>query len=1503
MGNTSDFNESNKIDLNSLLNEYFIDYKLEQKIREDVFITIVATTKKEILMENLKINSGIPLVFKIFPIKNSKIPEYVKYTQEFINIIKTYSELKYTPNILPLLKMEILKDINVGILTRQYIKYNLNDIQYHMHCVTEIEKKWICFQLLQGLSQIHSNNRCHGDIKPNNILLTSKLSVFLSDISVYKPAYINIEFLSSKKMYFYSNEYDKSCYLAPERFINNNANDQKDIDQNKLTPEMDIFSLGVVMSEIFLEKFSIFTQSEIINAKKKNNLKNKLEDIKDLNIRLLLQQMIEIDPKKRPKLNYLIDKFNNILQGPITSFIARINLMIIAYEYHYNDLLVGLLYKHFQQIWKLCIKNKNLSELEIPKLKKKLNKNIILYILSSPNNIYDIATQFRLEFIKNNNNEIFTESDIIQNYSKNDNMYDWDSNNDGTIIIVKYLLSCLENIKYISTFSVIFEMLFNLSKILVKNDNSSFILDIIVPYYLNLFKSSNSRVIIETFNCLIDILLLIDFDKLILNQIDYNSFNNYIFDSIYKLFLNSNKFLDVQCSIISRLDDIIKLENNFLFSYLKTIDIINSNNEKLKEKNKNLMNSIILFQSLLNKNNSDEFKKNKKDKYEINFKDMYNAYSQDLISFKKKLKDIIGNILANYNEEQDQASHDCLKLLLIQKYREICMFFGSYEENFELFSFLCISFNRENYFIQKEIIKIFPSLILLFGRKLYLDFFLPIIESIFQKKNSELMIIEITDAIYLLTKMNLISHDDDYSKIYKILIPYLVHPNYLLRYKLEYLFNYILSDQRNSISQLYFSFYHNIKNILLECKPQNNDKEKKKINMINVIETGLINSLKEYYTIPREIFLIYKYDIESNLFNLQYSYLEPLLNNITKIKKEHFENKIQKNEKSQKNLGLVTKNEIFNLKEKKFYDTLNKVLTKILKNERASDFFNHLMTLYDELNTNNENFMDRLYELCRMPNNIKYSYLLYLLKVLNINLKYIELFNSFQSDEYDDFNNHGEIKGFTLVNGSTLKSIKININMNYNFLKNTELKGKLCYKLNLNKEESIIKLIPINNLVDKKYVGMFISISDIGMIRFHIIYNEPSFDDIYTIKNSLREKIFLGNYILKPNNISYIEQPNRIIIILSISKKLQLITFNLNEKKNNNPIDISYESRIECQSSKEIIALENIYNIKRNYLTLGNIDNSLSFYDYTENKINYINNCSSFSASYGNIQGIITLSASNNILVSTSNGFVILYDYNLRFFTYVYSFSKEQKIRQIIEYIPFNEFFFEQTEKKPLDKEKGFLWVITDDNEVILWNLSQLKPNIICKYIKTDKIEKSSMKIVIPQISKLPLENNEINDNYLIKLNSYLNNDFSILNLNNDNEIIKMDIPMNFCEDYSFPAMIIGDKLGNIRLYQYTPEILKKIKKKEGHHNNKYNQIIISNDNINFQIRNDSKYLKSEGIFFNKHLFNIKYKDSDNKNLLIEEMKDLLFMKDFDKNNSYIITSYSNGIIKLYSLY
>jgi phosphoinositide-3-kinase regulatory subunit 4 len=92
-----------------------------------------------------------------------------------------------------------------------------------MPYLTVLEKKWISFQLIYALTQIHNKGLCHGNIKLENVLLTSSSSIFLGDIAPYVPAYIQQDDVGSLTYYFGINSSVKPCYLAPERLVDKNV--------------------------------------------------------------------------------------------------------------------------------------------------------------------------------------------------------------------------------------------------------------------------------------------------------------------------------------------------------------------------------------------------------------------------------------------------------------------------------------------------------------------------------------------------------------------------------------------------------------------------------------------------------------------------------------------------------------------------------------------------------------------------------------------------------------------------------------------------------------------------------------------------------------------------------------------------------------------------------------------------------------------------------------------------------------------------------------------------------------------------------------------------------------------------------------------------------------------------------------------------------------------------------------------------------------------------------
>ena len=49
-----------------------------------------------------------------------------------------------------------------------------------------LEKKWISFQLLLALQQAHKHGVCHGDIKMENVMISSWNWVILTDFARYK---------------------------------------------------------------------------------------------------------------------------------------------------------------------------------------------------------------------------------------------------------------------------------------------------------------------------------------------------------------------------------------------------------------------------------------------------------------------------------------------------------------------------------------------------------------------------------------------------------------------------------------------------------------------------------------------------------------------------------------------------------------------------------------------------------------------------------------------------------------------------------------------------------------------------------------------------------------------------------------------------------------------------------------------------------------------------------------------------------------------------------------------------------------------------------------------------------------------------------------------------------------------------------------------------------------------------------------------------------------------
>ncbi|ORE14905.1 kinase-like protein [Rhizopus microsporus] len=84
----------------------------------------------------------------------------------------------------------ILETDRAAYLVRQYLYSNLYDRISTRPFLTTIEKKWIAYQLIRGVADFHSRKVYHGDIKTENVLVTSWNWAFIVDFASFKPTYL-----------------------------------------------------------------------------------------------------------------------------------------------------------------------------------------------------------------------------------------------------------------------------------------------------------------------------------------------------------------------------------------------------------------------------------------------------------------------------------------------------------------------------------------------------------------------------------------------------------------------------------------------------------------------------------------------------------------------------------------------------------------------------------------------------------------------------------------------------------------------------------------------------------------------------------------------------------------------------------------------------------------------------------------------------------------------------------------------------------------------------------------------------------------------------------------------------------------------------------------------------------------------------------------------------------------------------------------------------------------
>ncbi|KAF4975393.1 hypothetical protein FZEAL_7802 [Fusarium zealandicum] len=234
--------------------------------------------------------NGLVLVkVLVKPYAEVKLEKYKK------QIIEQRKALADVPNALAF--QRIIESESNGYLVRQFLYSSLYDRLSTRPFLEDIEKKWLAFQLLCSLRDCHARDVYHGDIKAQNVLVTSWNWLYLSDFSsAFKPVMLPDD-NPGDFSYFFDTSGRRTCYIAPERFY---ASGEAPPKKAKMTWAMDIFSVGCVIAQMFLES-ELFSLAQLYKYRRGeyDPVITHLSVISDKDVADMIAHMIQLDPEKR----------------------------------------------------------------------------------------------------------------------------------------------------------------------------------------------------------------------------------------------------------------------------------------------------------------------------------------------------------------------------------------------------------------------------------------------------------------------------------------------------------------------------------------------------------------------------------------------------------------------------------------------------------------------------------------------------------------------------------------------------------------------------------------------------------------------------------------------------------------------------------------------------------------------------------------------------------------------------------------------------------------------------------------------------------------------------------------------------------------------------------------------------------------------------------------------------------------------------------------------------
>ena len=252
---------------------------------------------------------------------------------------------------------KVLETERAVYLMRQFCHMSLHDRLSARPFLSDRERAWFAYQLLHAARDSHARGVEHGDIKCENVLVTSWGWCFLSDYASYKPGEIPAD-NPAEFTYFFDNDGRRRCCIAPERFSNEKTSvtdNMLDERPAKLLPSADIFALGCTLAELYMDGKALFDLSDALAYRRGEHdpLETISTGVSDDLARGMIASMVALDPSQRASAADYLAKYEDTNLFP--SYFKRLhafsvkflnldaNSRISAVEQELDDILVHIL--------------------------------------------------------------------------------------------------------------------------------------------------------------------------------------------------------------------------------------------------------------------------------------------------------------------------------------------------------------------------------------------------------------------------------------------------------------------------------------------------------------------------------------------------------------------------------------------------------------------------------------------------------------------------------------------------------------------------------------------------------------------------------------------------------------------------------------------------------------------------------------------------------------------------------------------------------------------------------------------------------------------------------------------------------------------------------------------------------------------------------------------------------------------------------------------------------